>query len=75
MDNYLIFRKNLGQKIKKIREAKKLSQEFIALEIDVDKSFIGRIERGERNVGLENLYKIAKILNISLYNLVNTEKE
>ena len=65
---YLI---NFGKQVKKIRQQNGLSQEGLALLCGLDRSYIGGVERGERNVSLINLYKIAKALNISLSDLFN----
>lgn len=45
----------LGLQIRKIREQKGLSQEAFAHEIGIDRSYMGGIERGERNVAALNL--------------------
>jgi transcriptional regulator with XRE-family HTH domain len=42
-----------------------LTQEALALACDLDRSYIGGVERGERNVSLLNIQKIAKALNVS----------
>ncbi|MCU0448020.1 MAG: helix-turn-helix domain-containing protein [Microscillaceae bacterium] len=59
-DPYLIA---LGNQIRELRKTKGLSQERLALEADVDRSYIGGIERGERNVSFLTLIKIAICLD------------
>ena len=56
----------LGEKIREIRKIIGLSQEELALKAGVDRSYIGGIERGERNVSLLTLIKIASCLNCSV---------
>lgn len=56
----------LGQHIRKIRESKGFSQEDFAGEAEIDRSYIGGIERGERNIAALNLIKIAKALKVEL---------
>jgi ribosome-binding protein aMBF1 (putative translation factor) len=55
--------KLLGQAIRARREARSMSQEALADGATMDRSHIGRIERGERNVTLLNLIKIAATLD------------
>ncbi|MGP5371175.1 helix-turn-helix domain-containing protein [Pseudomonas helleri] len=51
--------KKLGKKIREARKAKGLSQDVLALVCKVDRSYMGRIERGEVNITVEKLYQIA----------------
>ena len=53
----------LGAQIRALRKEKGLSQEGFALKADVDRSYIGSIERGERNVSFLMLVKIASCLD------------
>lgn len=59
----------VGLNIKKYREKKGWSQEKLALEADLHRAYIGQIERAEKNIGLINLQKIAKALEINLIKL------
>ncbi len=59
----------LGQKIRELREAQGLSQEAVALSSGLDRSYFGGIERGEHNVAVVNLEKIALALDIQLADL------
>lgn len=52
-----------------MRKRKRLSQERLALEAGLDRSYMGAIERGEYNVSLLNIEKIAKALRVPLYSL------
>lgn len=54
----------VGQRIRELREEKGWSQEKLAEQADLDRTYIGRIERGEKNIGLENLVKIARALGV-----------
>ncbi|WP_298142334.1 helix-turn-helix transcriptional regulator [uncultured Acinetobacter sp.] len=53
-----------GQLVRKYRKEKKISQEKLALLCNIDRSYMGRIERGEVNITLEKAYDIAKILEV-----------
>ena len=56
----------LGRQIKEVRKAKKLSQEQLAFRAEIDRSYMGSIERGERNVSFLTLIKVAICLNCSV---------
>jgi DNA-binding XRE family transcriptional regulator len=69
-ENMAEINKRLGINIRRYREMKGWSQEQLALEADLHRAYIGQIERGEKNIGLVNLEKIANALNIHLKNLL-----
>jgi len=62
--------KIVGKNIRKYREKKGLTQEALAYEADLHRAYIGQIERGEKNIGVKNLEKIAKALHINIKNLL-----
>lgn len=64
-------RKKFGKRVKQLRKERGLTQEKLAELIDVDRSYMGFIERGERNPTLDKISKIAKALNVSLSHLFN----
>lgn len=55
-----------GELIKQIRKEKGISQEELGFRSNVHRTYIGMIERGEKNITLENIEKIAKGLGISM---------
>jgi len=63
-------RSRLGKKIKKIRQQKKMSQETLAFDSNLHRTYISDVERGVRNVSIINIEKIAKALNVSLKQLM-----
>jgi transcriptional regulator with XRE-family HTH domain len=54
---------NFGKKLRKRREELGISQEELADRAGLDRTYVGGVERGERNLGLLNLLKIAIALN------------
>lgn len=59
-----------GKRIKELRLQKGItSQMGLALKTGLDRTYIGGIERGERNVGLKNIEKIAKTLGAKIEEL------
>ena len=63
------FRKNLGLRIKHIRESKKLSREDVAFKCGFSGSYMGMIERAENDFKISKLYKIANALEINIKEL------
>jgi len=59
----------LGMTIRQIRLKKGYSQESVALASDLDRSYFGGIERGEHNVAVINLEKIAIALEVPIKDL------
>ena len=55
-----------GKRLKELREKNKLTQAELAEKIGFSTNFIGMIERGERNTTTDNIFKIARALNISI---------
>lgn len=54
----------VGMKIRQIRQQKNLSQEEFAWLIGVHRTYLGQLERAEKNVSIKNIEKICKALNI-----------
>jgi len=59
----------LGGRIRQLREEQGLSQESVALASGLDRSYFGGVERGEHNVAVINLEKIAVALDIKIVDL------
>jgi transcriptional regulator with XRE-family HTH domain len=57
--------RQFGERMRELRKEKRLSQEALALACDLDRSYIGGVERGERNVSIVNIHKIAAALGVS----------
>lgn len=58
-----------GQKVREERLKQGLSQEELAARAGVHRTYIGMIERAEKNITLSNIYKVAQALKISISDL------
>ena len=63
--------KALGDSIRLLRAKKGISQETLAIDAGVDRSYMGGVERGEHNLALINLVKIADALGVTLKELMS----
>ena len=64
------FLKKVGSRIRKIRKEKGFSQESLAFASGLDRSYVGGVERGERNIAIVNLKRISDGLEIPLCELI-----
>ncbi len=64
-----------GENVRDIRKEKGLSQEQLAFKADLHRTYIGMIERAEKNITLVNIEKIANALTISINDLFNNDKK
>ena len=58
--------KDLGDRIKELRQKTGLSQEKFALKIEMDRTYFASVEAGRRNIAIVNIKKIADGLGVSL---------
>jgi transcriptional regulator with XRE-family HTH domain len=63
----------LNNNIKYLRTKKKLSQQFLADQIGVDRSTISRIENNETETGIDNAIKLAEILDVPISDLIDKD--
>jgi transcriptional regulator with XRE-family HTH domain len=59
-----------GQLVRKYRKERNMSQEQLALLCNMDRSYLGRIERGEVNPTLEKIFQLADCLKIPARSLI-----
>jgi len=59
-------RQKLGKAVRRLRTERGYSQESFADAIGVHRTFMGAVERGETNISLDNIVRIAKGLRLSL---------
>jgi len=67
-----IFLQQIGDRIRDLRAEAELSQEKLAFACDLDRTYIGSVERGERNISVLNLKKVAKALKVKSADLLNS---
>ncbi len=65
----------LGKKIRLLREMKELKQDYMAEKLDMTVNGYGKIERDESDLSFTRMNQIAKLLEISVPELVNLEKQ
>ena len=64
-------KKRFGDRMREIRNKRKMSQEAVALEIGMDLTSINEIERGWRSPKLITIYKISQALGVKMSDLTN----
>jgi len=64
----LVFAEN----IRKFRRERGLSQEELAEEAELHRTYVGSVERGERNISIDNMERIAKGLSVPLAHLLSS---
>jgi len=60
-----------GKRVQSLRHDQKISQEQLAELADLDRTYISSVERGQRNISILNILKIAGALNITASCLLN----
>jgi transcriptional regulator with XRE-family HTH domain len=68
--------KKLGRAVQRLRKAKGFSQESFADHVGVHRTYMGAVERGEKNISLSSIEKIADALELRASELLSeSEKE
>lgn len=60
----------VGAKIRRLREKRGWSQEELGFEAGLHRNYIGGVERGERNIAIDNIAKLAKALGVRPRDLI-----
>lgn len=58
-------RLQLGKKVRELRKKMGISQEELGFRSNLHRTYIGSIERGEQNISIDNIHKIARALKVS----------
>ena len=59
-----------GKRVREVRKSKGISQERLAEMSGIDRSYMGNIERGEKNITLKKVYEICDALEIEIQDLI-----
>ena len=62
---------NFGKRIRELRDCQAITQDELAHRAGMDRSYIGQIERGEKNITIRNIYKLAEALGIRASDLLD----
>jgi transcriptional regulator with XRE-family HTH domain len=62
-----------GENVRRLRKELNLSQEELSFKADLHRTYIGMIERAEKNITLINIEKIANALGVSIKDLMNSD--
>jgi len=65
--------KIVGLNVRRLRHARGMSQEALAHEVDVHRTYIGGIERGERNLSLRSVERLAKAIGVEPIELLTEQ--
>ena len=68
-----MIKKQVGERIKAIRHSKKQSQEYAALNAELDRTYWASVESGKRNISIINLQKICKSFGMSLKDFFDSD--
>ncbi|MDJ1110488.1 helix-turn-helix domain-containing protein [Macrococcoides caseolyticum] len=63
----------IGNNITQLRKSKGWSQEELAFECQLHRTYIGSVERGERNIAILNLFKIANALEVEVKEIIKQD--
>jgi transcriptional regulator with XRE-family HTH domain len=61
----------IGNRIKELRAIKEMSQKDLSYAADLDRSYIASVEKGQRNISIVNIEKVATALDVTLQGFFN----
>lgn len=64
----------IGERIAKLRKAKKLSQQQFSYDAEIERSYLTHVEKGRKNISVDTLVKITKALDISLKDFFDSKE-
>lgn len=63
---------SFGLRVRELRKAKGISQEGLAFDADIDRTYMNSVENGKRNVSIKNVEKILQALDVSFSEFFNS---
>jgi transcriptional regulator with XRE-family HTH domain len=63
----------LAKNMRRLRAARRLSQEALAHECGINRTYLSAVERSERNISIDNIARIAKGLEVDAWKLLKDE--
>lgn len=66
--------KKFGKRVRELRKERNITQELLAELAELHRTYIGQIERGEKNISIKNIEKIAQVLEVDIESLFDFEK-
>jgi transcriptional regulator with XRE-family HTH domain len=63
-------REALGKNLRRLRAERMMSQEDLALEAELHRTFVAHVERGARNISIDNIEKLANALGVPIHELL-----
>jgi transcriptional regulator with XRE-family HTH domain len=67
-------RRFLGARLRAVRKERRLSQEVLGRRAGLSGKFIGEVERGEKSISVDNLYRVSVVLGVALHHMVDFPK-
>jgi transcriptional regulator with XRE-family HTH domain len=68
-----LFQEKVGARITELRKEKKLSQQKLAIDANIERTHLTHIEKGRKNISLSTLERVIKALETSIHNFFNTK--
>lgn len=65
--------KKFGKRVKELRNEKKISQEALAFDADVERAYVSHLENGRRNISIKNMEKVLNALGVSFSEFFNNK--
>lgn len=65
--------KKFGRRVKELRTEKKISQETLAFDADIERAYVSHLENGRRNISIKNMEKILNALGVSFADFFETK--